>query len=160
MENTLTIISKQLPSTKTEQQNLIAQLVDAALNGEVDLLKVHAQLENLKAVIEGYLKNPKVKELEIDEVHKYENDTAEVHNAKFEIASVGVKYDYSLCGHKAYNRIQQNISELQGKAKQMEEMMKLNKEMWVYTDTETGETYEVYPPAKTGSLSVKITVKK
>ena len=42
----------------------------------------------------------------------------------------------------------------------MEEVMKLNKEMWVYTDTETGETYEVYPPTKTGSLSVKITVKK
>ncbi|MBQ2188943.1 MAG: hypothetical protein II401_10375 [Bacteroidales bacterium] len=160
MENTLSIISKQLPSTKTEQKSFIAQLVDAALKGEVDLLKVHAQMENLKAVIEGYLKDPKVKELEIDEVRKYENDIAEVHNAKFEIASVGVKYDYTLCGHKAYNRIQQQIADLQAKAKQMEEVMKLNKEMWVYTDTETGETYEVYPPTKTGSLSVKITVKK
>lgn len=160
MEAIELIKTGKLPQSKTEQKTMAEALVEQAKNGEVNLLKVHAAFENLKGVMDSYLKNPDIKRLEIEEVQKYENDVANAYGAKFEIAQVGVKYDYTLCGHKEYNRIQQQIAELQVKAKQMEEIMKLNKEMWVYTDTETGEQYEVYPPEKTGSMSVKVTIGK
>lgn len=163
MENTLNIIGKEtkLPTTKTEQQSFITNMVEQAVNGEVDLLKVLAAFENLKAVIEGYLKDPRVKALEIEEVRKYEREIAEVHNAKFEIASVGVKYDYSECGHLAYNALCAKIDEMGERKKKLEEEMKLHmNDSYVYTDKETGESYEVFPPKKSGSTSVKITIKK
>ena len=159
MEN-LAIIS-QFPRTKSEQKEMVAMMVDRAKSGEEDILRIEAAMANIEAVVKDYRANTEVKEMLLEEVGKYGKGIAEVHNATFQIKEVGVKYDFTNCGHQAYDSICAEIARLTEQKKEMEGIMKAHGDKsWIMTDAESGETYEVYPPARTASQQVCVTIKK
>lgn len=151
----------QFPTSKTEQKEMVAQMVEALKSGNEDPLRIEAGMANIESVVKEYRANKEVKEILIDEVSKYPKGVAEIHNATFQIKDVGVKYDFSNCGHLAYNELCAKIAELTEQKKELEGIMKAHGDKsWILTDAETGESYEVNPPFRTASQQVVVTIKK
>lgn len=148
------------PSSKTEQAEFVRQLVDNVLSGNIDPLKAEIQICNIEQVCKAYRANDDIQDAVLTEAEKYGAKTFDLHGANIQIKEVGVKYDYSLTFHHQYNDICEKIEELAKEKKQIEEIMKLHKEAWVYTDINTGESYEVLPAVKTSTTRAVITIKK
>lgn len=160
MNTALTLLNGQFPTTKTEQKELVSAMVAAIESGELDVLKIEATMKSMEDVIKDYRKNERVREILLDEVYKYPKGIAEVHNATFQAKETGVKYDYSGSGHKLYNDIVEQINDLTEQKKELENEMRIHKSTYVYTDLNTGESYEVNPPFRTASTQVVVTIKK
>ena len=158
MEN-LALLS-QFPTSKTEQKEMVEQMVTALKSGNENPLRIEAAMANIEAVVKEYRANKDVKEILLDEVRKYHNATAEIYNATFQEREVGVKYDFSQCGHVRYNELTEQIAALTEQKKQLEAEIRAHKDMFIYTDLETGESYEVNPPKRTASCQVVVTIKK
>lgn len=79
--------------------------------------------------------------------------------ASVELAEVGTKYDYSGCGHVKYNELVQKMNTLQSEIKEVEAFLKAVKSETTLVDNETGEVYTIFPPVKTSTSSIKVTIK-
>lgn len=150
----------QFPTSKTEQKEMVDIMVEALKTGNENPLRIEAAMANIEAVVKEYRGNKEVKEILLDEVRKYPKSIAEIYNATFQEKEVGVKYDFSECGHVRYNEIVEQIAALTEQKKQIEAEIKAHKDMFIYTDIETGESYEVNPPKRTASCQVVVTIKK
>ena len=150
----------QFPQSKTEQKLMVDLMVAKLEEGNIDPLKVEAAIANIEAVAKEYRKNERVKAMLLDEVRKYPKSVADIYNATFQEKEVGVRYDFSQCGHKKLEEVTAHIAELTEIKKQLENEIRAHKDMYVYTDIETGESYEVLPPMRTSSLQVITTIKK
>lgn len=153
-------IFQQFPTSKTEQKDMVEAMVAALESGNVDPLKIEVAMKSLEDVIKDYRKNDRVREILLDEVRKYSKGIAEKYNATFQEKECGVKYDFSQCGHKAYEEVCEQMSRLNELKKEYEAEMKLHKSPYVFTDTDTGESYEVIPPTRMASTQVVVTIKK
>lgn len=150
----------QFPTSKTEQKEMVDIMVEALKSGNENPLRIEAAMANIEAVVKEYRGNKEVKEILLDEVRKYPKSIAEIYNATFQEKEVGVKYDFSECGHIRYNEIVEQIAALTEQKKQLEAEIRAHKDMFIYTDIETGESYEVNPPKRTASCQVVVTIKK
>lgn len=150
----------QFPTSKTEQKEMVDIMVEALKTGNENPLRIEAAMANIEAVVKEYRGNKEVKEILLDEVRKYPKSIAEIYNATFQEKEVGVKYDFSECGHVRYNELVEQINALTEQKKQLEAEIRAHKDMFIYTDLETGESYEVNPPKRTASCQVVVTIKK
>lgn len=150
----------QFPTSKTEQKEMVDIMVEALKTGNENPLRIEAAMANIEAVVKEYRGNKEVKEILLDEVRKYPKSIAEIYNATFQEKEVGVKYDFSDCGHVRYNELVEQIAALTEQKKQLEAEIRAHKDMFIYTDLETGESYEVNPPKRTASSQVVVTIKK
>lgn len=150
----------QFPTSKTEQKEMVDIMVEALKTGNENPLRIEAAMANIEAVVKEYRGNKEVKEILLDEVRKYPKSIAEIYNATFQEKEVGVKYDFSACGHIRYNELVEQIAALTEQKKQLEAEIRAHKDMFIYTDLETGESYEVNPPKRTASSQVVVTIKK
>lgn len=150
----------QFPTSKTEQKEMVDIMVESLKTGNENPLRIEAAMANIEAVVKEYRGNKEVKEILLDEVRKYPKSIAEIYNATFQEKEVGVKYDFSGCGHIRYNDIVEQIAALTEQKKQLEAEIRAHKDMFIYTDIETGESYEVNPPKRTASSQVVVTIKK
>lgn len=71
----------------------------------------------------------------------------------------GVKYDYSNCGHKEYNELLVQLEPILKRKKEIEEELQKMTKSREEVDTETGETFTVNPPVKSGKLGLNISIK-
>lgn len=150
----------QFPTSKTEQKEMVDLMVESLKTGNENPLRIEAAMANIEAIVKEYRGNKEVKEILLDEVRKYPKSIAEIYNATFQEKEVGVKYDFSQCGHVRYNEIVEQIAALTEQKKQIEAEIRAHKDMFIYTDLETGESYEVNPPKRTASSQVVVTIKK
>lgn len=143
-----------LPSSKEQVQLFASKLIDELENGQVnplDLVKMQKCIEKTFEIIK-----PKLSELSRSEAEKY-GKSFDYKGVKIELAEVGTKYDFSQCGHTDYNSLCAEIAELNEKKKAMEAMLKSFKEPQNMIDS-NGEAITVYPPNKTSTSSIKVTV--
>lgn len=150
----------QFPTSKTEQKEMVDLMIESLKTGNESPLRIEAAMANIEAVVKEYRGNKEVKEILLDEVRKYPKSIAEIYNATFQEKEVGVKYDFSQCGHIRYNELVEQINALTEQKKQIEAEIRAHKDMFIYTDLETGESYEVNPPKRTASCQVVVTIKK
>ena len=71
----------------------------------------------------------------------------------------GVKYDFSECGDKEYDELVIQKNELDAKIKAKQEFLKTIVKPIELVDTDSGETYTVKAPIKTGSLGFVVKIK-
>jgi len=148
------------PETKEQQDKFVDLLVSQIENGEVDPLKAEAQIVNIEQIVKKYRANKTVQDACLNEAEKYGAKQFTLHNAKYSIKEVGVKYDYSDCNHPVYNDLCDKIKELEEQKKNIESQLKSFSKMWIYTDSDTGEVVEVYPPAKSSLTRVVVEINK
>lgn len=143
-----------MPNTKQEILTFSEKLKEELQSGYVnplDLLRGQKAIEKVFANIKEDLTKATREEAE-----KY-GKSFEYKGSKIELAEVGVKYDYSECGDYELNEILEQIAKLEEKKKAREAFLKTLKEP-MQIITKDGEPIEVYPPKKSSTSSIKITI--
>ena len=143
-------------TTKAERQDFAQYVVNGLKDGLSDPLKVHLQVKCMEDLIKQITSHPEYKDLTLDEAAKY-GKSFEMHNAKFEVKEMGVKYDYSACGDPVYNELSQKMAELEKEIKDRQAFLKA-----VKPGTEIlveDEVVVLYPPVKTSTTSITVNLK-
>lgn len=98
-----------------------------------------------------------LKDYAISELNSFDKQEAEILGASLKVIETGVKNDYSATPSWLS---QKEVVDLETrKLKEIEAMAKSLKGKLVVVDEETGETKEFYPPVKTSSTSIRVTIK-
>lgn len=80
---------------------------------------------------------------------------------KFTIAEVGTTYDFTNCNDPVLVQLESSAKEITEMLKQRKEFLKAVKpEGEIITNSDTGETVTVYPPAKSSKSSFKTSLPK
>lgn len=161
LELTTTSILSLFETTKVQRQDFIIRVVEALDSGNVDPLKIHLQVKCMEDIIKGLNGNGVYKDHVLDAATKYGQKSFEFMSSKVEIKETGVKYDFSKCEDKVLDALYAKSVELETAIKLRETMLKSvdGTKGMIVTDEETGETFTVYPPAKSSTTSVAITLK-
>lgn len=159
-ELTTTSILSLFETTKVERQEFAIRVVEALDNGNVEPLKVHLQVKCMEDIIKLLNSNTKYKTHILEAAQVYNQKSFDFQNAKVEIKEMGTKYDFSLCNDPVLNGLYAKQCEFDALVKARETMLKtISEKGMIITDDESGETFTVYPPAKTSTTSVAITLK-
>ena len=75
----------------------ISQAKEFILSGEIDPLKVWANMSRFKKMIEALQEDAEIKDYALRELSKYGKEH-QVSDCKLEQFEAGVKYDYTVCG--------------------------------------------------------------
>lgn len=147
-------------TTKEARTAFVEQIIEQVHEGEQDPIKVHLQLKCAEDIIKQITGNDVFKSDLLDACDKQGGKSFMYQSAKFEKKEVGVKYDYSQCNDA-------KLAELEAQAAQISEELKARQALLktapqsglIITDPESGETYTVYPPSKTSTTSIAVTLK-
>jgi len=143
-------------TTKETRQQFAQVVIDEMKLGIADPIKIHLQVKCMEDFIKQITSHPDYKDLTLDEAAKY-GKSFEMHNAKFEVKEMGVKYDYSNCGDPIYNELSQKMAELEKEIKDRQAFLKA-----VKPGTEIlveDEVVVLYPPVKTSTTSITVNLK-
>ena len=157
-ELTTTGILSLFETSKEQRQTFVNDLVNRIETGTVDPVKIHLQIKSMEEIVKSITSNDRYKDLLLDESNKY-GKSFEKYNGKFSIKEVGVKYDYSKCGDLELDELQKNQDELSDKIKKRQEFLKTIPTSGIDIITADGECIKVFPPAKSSTTSVTVTLK-
>lgn len=159
-ELTTTSILSLFQTDKSQRESFASDIVQRIDNGEVDPLIVHLQLKCMEDIIKVINSNSSYKNAILEASQQQGQKTFQFHNSKFEIKEVGVKYDFSKCEDIVLAKLHKQLEDLSAEVKARETMLKtVSEKGMIVTDPETGETFTVYPPAKSSTTSVAVTLK-
>lgn len=92
-----------------------------------------------------------------EELSKYDNSEAKIAGAELKRVESGVKYDYS--SNKVWAEQKSKVEEESAKLKDIEAFTKGLKSKTTIVDETTGETFEYFPPVKSSTTTVRVTIK-
>lgn len=146
-------------TTKAERQEFINDVLVKLDEGNLDPLKVHLQVKSMESIIEGLTKSETYKSFVLDAAQKHGSKTFEFGNASIQIKEAGTKYDYSQCGDVVYDKMKAEANELNEKVKAREKFLQTINGFITVLDPETGQVLCLYPPSKSSSTTVSVTLK-
>jgi hypothetical protein len=146
-------------TTKEQRTEFTYQLIQRLNAGELDPLKTHLQVKALEDMLETLKANKDYKDAVLQAAVLNGKDF-EYMSAKFNIREVGVKYDYTKCESPAYEEIIADFNDATKAKKDMEEFLKKVPHSGLdIINGVTGEVTRVYPPAKSSTTSVAVSLK-
>jgi len=149
-------VINNMPETKAEIKNFVQLVSDSVKEGNINPLTLTIKLKAVEEVAKQI--NKEIKELATTEASKH-GKSFDYQNAKVEVAQVGVKYDYSKCQCSEWDELEMEIVRLKEKQKERETFLKTIKGQLTIVNEDTGEMSTIYEPLRTGSESIKITLK-
>lgn len=167
-ELTTTNILSLFETTKEQRTSFVQDIVQRLRDEQVDPLKVHTQVKAMEEIINSLTnrteKTNKNFTLAID-YHKMLLDAAEkngkkfqMFNAEFSVKEVGTAYDWSKCEDVELIEMLAKQDELKEKIKAKQDFLKTVPISGI--DIRIGdELVTVYPPAKSSTTSVFVTLK-
>jgi len=145
--------------SKANREELAIQIVEAMDAGELNPLDIHYQVKAMEDFIKMLTANSRYKDYVLTEGMKH-GKSFEFNGSKMEIKETGVKYDYSNCGDQEWSAIEVEINLRKEKQKEREKFLKsVPAEGVEIVSNETGEVIKVYPPSKTSTTSIAVTLK-
>lgn len=160
-----TSILSLMQTTKAERKSFVAQVIDEMEAGNVNPLLIHCQVKSMQNLIDTFTEEKvggdlkkKYSKLVLEEAQKYEK-RFEMHNATFEVKEAGTKYDWSKCGDPWLADAMARHEALGAEIKTRQEFLKTISGSLEVVDQETGEAVTLYPPAKTSTTTVSVTLK-
>jgi len=157
---TTTSVLSLFDTTKEQRESFATDIVRRIVDGEADPLTVHLQLKCMESILKAINENTIYKAALLEAAERQGQKSFTFHNAKFETKEVGVKYDWSKCDDQVLNDFTAQQERLTALIKARQDMLKtVPLSGLMITDPDTGETYTVYPPAKSSTTSVAVTLK-
>jgi hypothetical protein len=146
--------------------DLAPAIVETINEGEVDALKMHSQLKCFEDILTRLTDTKKYPILAgayrkaiIDAAGAY-GKSFELYAGKFETKEAGVKYDYSLCNDPEMAALHIQQKALDAAVKEREKFLQtVSIKGLIVTNEETGETNIIYPPARTSTTTLQLTLK-
>jgi hypothetical protein len=146
-------------TTKEERSQLVREIFDEVLNGRINPLELHLRLKSAEEVIKQLTGLKRYKAILLDEAEKH-GKSFNYQTAKIDISEVGVKYDYSGCGNSILEKLYEDKSLIDEAIKSIETYHKgLPSAGLQVVNPETGEVETHYPPSKSSTTSVAVTLK-
>jgi hypothetical protein len=147
-------------TTKEERTQLVREIFDEVLNGRINPLELHLRLKSAEEVIKQLTGMEPYKAILLDECLKF-GKSFNYQTAKIDIREVGVKYDYSGCGNSKLAALYDQQKAIEAEIKALETYHKglpsTGVQTLLYGDNGELETH--YPPAKSSTTSVAVTLK-
>lgn len=142
---------------KSAIATIAANMEEAIKEGFIDPLDV---LISAKKGVEIYKAiEAKIRPLAESEARVSKGESLTKYYAEITQAETGVKYDYSSCGDKIWSDLNEKATEITKELKEREKFLQgVNKEQGCF-DPETGESWTVKPPIRSGKMGLKITLK-
>ncbi|MFB6456541.1 hypothetical protein ACE38W_14805 [Chitinophaga sp. Hz27] len=154
--NSLNLVNSSILPTKGNVTVIASHIIQDVLEGNMDCFEVVARLAAITSTCEAVKEG--IRQHITDELSKYGGGIVGKLDAKIQSSEVGTKYDYS--PDPVWLGICEKMKPLEEAKKQRETFLKGVSRMFIETDIETGESYEVYPPIKTSTSSFKVTLGK
>jgi len=146
--------------TKEQQQSFCHDLIERIKEGNAYALKVHLQIKSMSDIIKQITDDAGYKKIVLSDAESYGKKSFDFLNGKFEIKETGVKYDYSQCNDPVLIDLEFRANELNEQVKQRQAFLKSVPASGVsILIEETGESVTVYPPSKSSTTSVAVTLK-
>lgn len=159
-ELSTTSILSLFETNKEQRQSFVMGVVDALDSGNADPLRVHLQVKCLEDIAKSLNANTVYKTRVLEAAQAYGEKSFQFQNSKVEIKEVGTKYDFSQCNDPVLNDLLAQQAELDKAVKARQDMLKtIPLKGMIVTEELTGDTFTVYPPAKSSSTSVAVTLK-
>lgn len=159
-ELTTTSILSLFETAKAGREEFTFRVIEALDSGHVDPLKVHLQVKCMEDIIKLLNSNTRYKSAVLNAAQSYGEKSFQFHNSKVEIKETGAKYDFSQSNDPVLQSLYEKQAALDAEVKARETMLKtVSEKGLVITDTETGDTFTVYPPAKSSTTNVVVTLK-
>jgi len=153
-------------TSKTERELFVNEIIERLESGEISPLKTHLQVKAMEEII-----------TRLTDKKKYPNTAAyycaavlqeaesngkafELFNAKFSIKETGTAYNFSLCNDPELIALEKEFNSVKAALDARKEFLKsLSSKGLTVVDETSGEIYTVYPPSKSSTTSVTVTLK-
>lgn len=154
---TTTNILGLFQTDKAQRFSFVRDVINRILVGDADPIKVHLQVKAMEEIIKEITSDPQYRDALLDESTKH-GKTFERYNGKFSIKEVGTRYDYSQCGDPELAELYEKKAQLDAKIKVREAFIKMLPVEGIDIVTEDGELRKIYPPAKSSTTSVTVSL--
>jgi hypothetical protein len=147
-------------TTKEERTQVVREIFQEVLEGRINPMELHIRMKCLEEVVKQLTSMPAYKAIVLDDAEKH-GKSFQYHNAKVDIREVGVKYDYSECGSSELSELYVHAANIDSRIKVLESYLKNIPALCSIevVNPSTGEVETHYPPAKTSTTSVAVTLK-
>jgi hypothetical protein len=144
---------------KAQRKAFADDVISKVLAGNTDALKIQLQLKCAEDIVKQITGNDEFKSCLIDAADKYGSKAFQYMNATFQKREAGVKYDYSNCNDPVLLDLQKQADEIGEKLKARQKLLQsFPVQGMVITDETTGEICTVYPPSKSSSTTIAVTL--
>ena len=143
-----------LPSAKVEVEAFSNQIIEGLEAGTINPLKLKLQLKWIEKLTENL--HSKLNDAALKEAEKY-GKTFDMNGFKVEQVEAGIKYAYAGCGDITWEMLDAAAASAAKSKKERESFLKTVKEKMVLVNESTGECYDVHPPLKTSTTTLKFT---
>ena len=146
-------------TTKEERTQVVREIFNELLEGRINPMELHIRMKSIEEVVKQLTSMPAYKAIVLDDAEKH-GKSFQYHNAKVEVKEMGHKYDYSVCGSGELDTMYRQQELIAAKIKELETYHKgLPSSGIQVLNPTTGEVETHYPPAKTSTTSVAVTLK-
>jgi hypothetical protein len=146
-------------TTKEERTQVVHEIFQELLEGRINPMELHIRMKCIEEVVKQLTSMPAYKAIVLEDAEKH-GKSFQYHNAKVDIREMGVKYDYSLCGNGALAEMYEKQEAINDAIKNLEMYHKQLPTSGISVVIQsTGEVETHYPPAKTSTTSVAVTLK-
>lgn len=157
-----TSILSLMDTTKDQRRSFAEQVITEIEMGSVNPLLIHCQIKAMESLLSQFLDKGELKErymkLVIDEAAKHPKKF-EFHSGTFETKEAGVKYDYSQCNDPVMLDLLAKQADLKIRIDTRAKLLQSIQGHMDIVDQHTGEVHTLYPPAKTSTTTVSVTLK-
>jgi hypothetical protein len=144
-------------TTKEQRQEFVHNIVQAIENGETDAIKVHLFIKSMEDLVKRVNDDATYKQYLLDAAER-NGKKFTAFNAEFQIKEVGSRYDYSQCNDPEIEELEYQINQLTEKLKGRYKFLQTVPPSGM--DIRVGdEMITVYPPSKSSTTSVTVTLK-
>ncbi len=157
---TTTSILSLFETTKDQRASFVNDVIIKVENGEVNPLLIQLQLKCMEDIIKQITSNPYYKTALVDEAEKMDGKSFQFHNSKMEIKEAGVKYHFDKTNDFFLNDAEEQLKPLTESIKARQDFLKtIPKEGMEILNEQTGEMVRVYPPYKTSTTTIQVSLK-
>ncbi len=146
-------------TSKRERQSFVDDLINRIEDGQVEALRVHLQAKCMESILKDLFASDTYRDYLLSEAEK-NGKKFSYHNSEFSIKEVGTAYDFSKCEDTELVALMEQQDMIKKLVDVRKDFLKTVPQTGlVVTNEDTGETFKVYPPAKTSTTSVAVSLK-
>lgn len=146
-------------TTKAERKEIVENYISGLLDGHLDPIHIHLQVKHMEAFIKAITTDERYKDKVLSEAEKY-GKSFEQFNAAFQVKETGVKYDFTKCEDSEWEQLNSELEALKERIKEREAFLKTIPAKGIEVlDNETGTVSQIFPPFKTSTTTVSVTLK-
>lgn len=146
-------------ANKQQRQTFIDQVIQSVVDGHNDVRSIHYSLKVMEEITKKIMASPIYKSALMDEMERFEK-SFEFKSSRFDRRETGVKYDWKSTCDPVVIDLMNRLESLESELKERTDFLKtVPKSGLMVTDPETGETVQIFPPNKTSTETVAVTLK-